>query len=111
MKAFVSYFAFLFEASKKKYIVLSEMEACRRAFYSYPRILRRVLRNSYDMRRFISSLVINLSLSQNTLRSDREAYLELSLAEPKPKKSRYKAVKRYSVCIFDKMKQTEIIVT
>ena len=78
------YYTFNFPVARYKHLssieVLSEMEDCRRAFYSYPRILGRVLRNPYDMHRSISSLVINLSLSQNTLRFDRKAYLELSLA-------------------------------
>lgn len=78
------YYTFNFPVAKYRHLssteAFSEMEACRRAFYSYPRILHRVLSNLYDMRRPISSLVINLSLSQNTLRFDRKAYLELSLA-------------------------------
>lgn len=74
------YYTFDFPVARYKHLsctdMLREMEACRRAFYSYPRILRRVFGNLWRMRKPIISLVTNLTIS-DSLRVDREAYLSV----------------------------------
>ena len=74
------YYTFDFPVARYKHLsctdMLREMEACRRAFYSYPRILRRVFGNLWRRRKPIISLVTNLTI-RDSLRVDREAYLSV----------------------------------
>jgi radical SAM superfamily enzyme YgiQ (UPF0313 family) len=59
--------------------ILTEMDSCNRAFYSLPRILRRVSGNFWRRRRPIITLVSNLSYT-DILRLDREAYREFGVS-------------------------------
>ena len=53
--------------------ILREMDECNRAFYSLPRILRRVASNFWHRRAPLISLVGNLSYRRNC-RIDARAY-------------------------------------
>lgn len=78
------YYTLAFPVARYRHLswadMLSEMEACCRTFYSYPRILGRVFANLYRTRRPISTLVVNLSLRSTHLFFDREAYQGLNLS-------------------------------
>jgi len=63
--------------------MLREMEACYRAFYSYPRILRRVFANFWRTRHPINALVSNLSCRGTGLRFDRHTNRGLDLSRGK----------------------------
>ena len=80
------YYTFNFPVARHRHLscldMMNEMEDCRRAFYSYPSILGRVLSCLRGRRKPYSNLVINLALCHgsrraNSLRLDRQAYLEL----------------------------------
>jgi radical SAM superfamily enzyme YgiQ (UPF0313 family) len=78
------YYTLTFPVARYKHLswadMVSEKEACCRAFYSYPRIMRRVFGNLWRMRQPITTLVSNLSCRSNALRFDREAYQGLNLS-------------------------------
>jgi radical SAM superfamily enzyme YgiQ (UPF0313 family) len=59
--------------------LLSERETCTRAFYAYPRIVRRVFGNLWPMRKPIKTLVSNL-LYRGELRLESEACQSLDLS-------------------------------
>jgi radical SAM superfamily enzyme YgiQ (UPF0313 family) len=62
--------------------MLGEREGCMRAFYSYPRMARRVLGNLWRMREPFSTLVGNL-FYRDKLRLDHKAYQRLDLSRGK----------------------------
>jgi len=76
------YYTLSFPVARYKHFswadILAEMDACNRAFYSLPRILRRVWGNFWGRRQPAITLVSNLSYRDN-LRLDRRAYRALDL--------------------------------
>jgi len=88
------YYTLKFPVARYKHLswadMLSENEVCLRAFYSYPRILRRVFGHLFRIRKLVTALVIagtNLSY-RSMLRSYREKFqgLNLSRGEAQVKK-------------------------
>ena len=88
------YYTLKFPVCRYKHLswadMLSENEVCLRAFYSYPRILRRAFGHLLRRRKLVTSLVIagtNFSY-RSTLRSYREKFqgLNLSRGEAQVKK-------------------------
>ncbi|MBW1729803.1 MAG: B12-binding domain-containing radical SAM protein [Deltaproteobacteria bacterium] len=81
------YYTLAFPVAKYRHLswadMLNEMETCCQAFYSYQRILRRVLFNLWHMRRPINTLVSNLSLKSSHCGFDREIYQGLNLSRGK----------------------------
>jgi radical SAM superfamily enzyme YgiQ (UPF0313 family) len=86
------YYTLAFPVARYRHLswadMLSEMEACCRTFYSYPRILGRVFANLYRTRRPISTLLVNLSLRSTHLFFDREAYQGLNLSRGSAQKTK-----------------------
>jgi radical SAM superfamily enzyme YgiQ (UPF0313 family) len=73
------YYTLTFPVARYKHFsldgIIREMVACNRAFYSLPRILRRVCSSLWRWRAPLISLVGNLSY-RNNCRSDRRAYAD-----------------------------------
>jgi len=68
---------------------LNEKNICHRSFYSYPRIMQRVLKNFLSLRQPLITLVSNMGARNNTLHLERELYrgLDLSKGEAREKRS------------------------
>ena len=87
------YYTLVFPVARYRHLswadMLNELETCDRAFYSYPRIFRRVFGNLCRMRQPFSTLVSNLSCRYNGVRSYREQFqaLDLSRGESQAKKT------------------------
>ena len=81
------YYTLTFPVARYRHLswadILSESENCYRAFYSYPRIIRRVLGNFWCIHKPIStlvSIVSNFTYRSNTLRFDCEKFKRLNLS-------------------------------
>jgi radical SAM superfamily enzyme YgiQ (UPF0313 family) len=87
------YYTLAFPVARYRHLswadMLNELETCDRAFYSYPRIFRRVFGNLCRMRQPFSTLVSNLSYRYNGVQSYREKFqgLDLSRGESQAKKT------------------------
>ena len=87
------YYTLTFPVARYRHLswadMLNELETCGRAFYSYPRIFRRVFGNLCRMRYPLATLVSNLSYRYNGVRSYREKFqgLDLSRGESQAKKT------------------------
>jgi len=86
------YYTLTFPVARYRHLswadMLRESETCSRAFYSYPRIARRVLANLCRMRKPMGTLVGNLSCRITSLRSDRDACEGLDLSRGKAEAKR-----------------------
>jgi len=81
------YYTLSFPVARYKHLswadMLDEREACSRAFYSYPRMVRRVFGNLWRMRKPVNTLVgvvSNLSRGSNAARFYRKRAQELDLS-------------------------------
>ena len=84
------YYTLTFPVARYRHLswadMLTENEACARAFYAYPRIIRRVFGNLWRMHQPASTLVSiagNLSARSNAVRFYREKYQGLDLSRGK----------------------------
>jgi radical SAM superfamily enzyme YgiQ (UPF0313 family) len=80
------YYTLTFPVARYKHLsldgIIQEMISCDRAFYSMPRILRRVWSNLWRRRRPLITLVSNLSYRSN-LRLNCKAYADLKCQQGK----------------------------
>jgi len=81
------YYTLTFPVARYRHLswadILGENETCYRAFYSYPRVIRRVFDSLWRMHKPINmlvSIVSNLTYRSNTLRFHREKFQGLNLS-------------------------------